>query len=220
MDARLRNQFNAVYGELEKEINRIKGEMAKPKNAHLYQGLEDRLAELKQLRAQLNTIERSHEDHNSRRIPFSPALIVKVLGILSRIISILGLAPPPAAPPPAAPPPAAPAAPPRAPPRAPPGGPPPPPPPPSSEEKEACPICLEDLDDGSPIHIGPCTHKMHNRCYARLPPAWTHGPKTGQKACPVCRYNAVVPGALVEPLRSQQGYGKPKKCRHCGLPKY
>jgi len=215
MDPRLRNQFEVVYGELEKEIKRIGQEMGKPKNAHLYSELQAKLTELKELRVKLNTIERGHKDHISRRIPFSPALIEKVLGLLSRIGSILGFAPPPRAPP---------TAPPRAPPGAPPGGPPPPPPPPSSEEKEeekeACPICLEDLDDGSPIHIGPCTHKMHNRCYARLPPAWTHGPKTGQKACPVCRYNAVVPGALVEPLRSQQGYGKPKKCHKCGLPKY
>ena len=93
--------------------------------------------------------------------------------------------------------------------------PPPPPPrltppsPPLRPTNTACPICLEDLVEGQSIHTGPCNHRTHTECYTSLPPAWNTGPKAGQKACPICRYNAVVPGALVEPLRSQQGYGKP-----------
>ena len=96
-----------------------------------------------------------------------------------------------------------------------------PPPRATTEEEEVCPICLDTLNNGTPIHTGPCGHKLHKSCYDRLPSPWTSGPKTGQKACPLCRYNAVDPsGALGEPLLSQRGFGKPKRCKKCGLMKY
>jgi len=131
MDAQLLGRFNAVKDNLNEEIDRIKGEMPKKKNAHLYRGLEVRLADLKKFRKKLITIKNGNEEHVSLGLPFSPPLVQKVLGLFNSIDAALA-APLPAAPPPAAPPPAAPppAAPPRAaPPRPRPRGPPPPPPP-------------------------------------------------------------------------------------------
>ena len=77
-----------------------------------------------------------------------------------------------------------------------------------SKEEDPCSVCLEDLNDGTPIHKGPCGHRLHQTCYNQLHPAWSAGPKAGQKKCPVCRYNQPVPGPLVEPLRSQIGFGR------------
>lgn len=60
-----------------------------------------------------------------------------------------------------------------------------------------CPICYASFYE-KPFHEGPCGHKICEECYARLPVENIDG----TKKCPLCR--AV-------------GYGKPKKCRKCGL---
>jgi len=88
----------------------------------------------------------------------------------------------------------------------------PPPPPPPQEAPEApiastpapappeiCPICLDPL--GQDSHIGPCLHKIHRQCHAQLISPYRSGPKTGQKVCPVCRYNR-------PPSLGLDGYGK------------
>jgi len=72
MDAQLLGRFNAVKDNLNEEIDRIKGEMPKKKNAHLYRGLEVRLADLKKFRKKLITIKNGNEEHVSLGLPFSP----------------------------------------------------------------------------------------------------------------------------------------------------
>ena len=61
--------------------------------------------------------------------------------------------------------------------------------------KTDCPVCFESFYS-KPFHQGPCGHKICQECYAKLPIT-----SDGRK-CPLCR--AV-------------GFGKPKKCRKCGL---
>jgi hypothetical protein len=77
-------------------------------------------------------------------------------------------------------------------------------------EEDDCPICLTDMNTGGqPIHTGPCGHRMHRTCYNAMPPAYNVGPKAGQKACPICRWN----GVGVTPVRSV-GYGKYRSTRY------
>ena len=59
-----------------------------------------------------------------------------------------------------------------------------------------CPICYESFYE-KPFHEGTCGHKICEECYASLPIE-----PDGSKKCPLCR---------------TIGYGKPKKCRKCGL---
>ena len=79
----------------------------------------------------------------------------------------------------------------------------------TTTEENTCPVCYRELTPKT-THVGPCTHKVCKECYGRLQSPWDSGPKLGQKVCPTCRYNIPVAGPLVEPLRSQQGYGKYK----------
>jgi hypothetical protein len=205
-------------------------------NADAYQRLEDQIADLKATRGRLNVA--STKDFATRQAEMNRAILRHGLHVPPAAAAAAAVRAPAAAAAAAAPaaaalvpsggpgasPASGPSASSTAPPRsisgAPPGGGPGPGGVPdpgggtTTREEDPCPICLSDMNDGTPIHVGPCGHRIHRTCYNHLPSPWTTMPKLGQKVCPICRYNAVVPGPLVEPLRSQQGYGKYRSTRY------
>lgn len=222
-----RTRLQRVDRLFETYIQRVRDEQARTKygvNDPRLAMAENEYSELKKIRGQLSTVKTELQENNMQ---LNPGLVRRIALICDRIEARLGLLradPPPI--------PAAATGPPRGPsgsPIADPGGGPsggptmieldnPESSPPISEAARraaesvtappVCSICLENLNEGGPVHTGPCGHSLHRSCYQRLPSPWANGPKVGQKVCPECRYNSYVPGPLVEPLRSQRGFGK------------
>ena len=51
------------------------------------------------------------------------------------------------------------------------------------EKRDNCPICLEFTDEEKDVHINPCNHLMHRKCFEELIS------KSRKNQCPLCKRN-------------------------------
>lgn len=58
------------------------------------------------------------------------------------------------------------------------------------EVSDTCPICYDEIGSSSQLLLG-CGHHFHTRCAAQIRPAGD-----GQKRCPCCRSNMVLPSFI------------------------